>query len=339
MAERIRPSDEVVQANIKKWGIPQPEREYTVLIHCTTYNHGKYIKNALEGFVMQKCSYSFCAIIIDDCSTDNNAEIIREYAEKYPDIIKPILLGENHMQRGILRDPYFEKWHKCAKYLAQCEGDDYWVDPYKLQKQVDFLESHPDHNLVHSYYRTVDENNNIFVDPDSIYGKMRTKIRNGYVWGYYLRYTGFILTCTTCIRMPFNRGEKNFFDLGSYMSIARISKVYCFEEEMAAYRRNPKGAMMSARPGYYEQLTVRVWLYQLYYYYINGVNDFYKNDTETRINRAFATMHILQSYLRNKIATEDKLIFCYVIRKEIPNLLYQLPSIIKLKLLRKRNVK
>lgn len=147
MADRIRPSDEVVQANIKKWGIPQPERGYTVIIHCTTYNHGKYIKDALEGFVMQKCSFPFCAIIIDDCSTDNNAEIIREYAEKFPDIIKPILLGENHMQRGILRDPYFEKWHQCAKYIAQCEGDDYWIDPLKLQMQYDWLEQHPDYSL------------------------------------------------------------------------------------------------------------------------------------------------------------------------------------------------
>lgn len=150
MAGRIRPSDEVVQANIKKWGIPQPDKEYTVLIHCTTYNHGKYIKDALEGFVMQKCSYSFCAIIIDDCSTDNNAEIIREYAEKYPDIIKPLLLGENHMQRGILRDPYFEKWHQSAKYIAQCEGDDFWTDPLKLQKECDYLDSHPEKSLVYT---------------------------------------------------------------------------------------------------------------------------------------------------------------------------------------------
>lgn len=143
MAERIMPSNEVVQVNIKKWKIPQPDREYTVLIHCSTYNHGKYIKDALEGFVMQKCSFPFCAIVIDDGSTDNNAEIIREYTEKYPDIIKPILLEENHMQRGILRDPYFERWHQSAKYIAYCEGDDYWCDPLKLQKQVALMELYP----------------------------------------------------------------------------------------------------------------------------------------------------------------------------------------------------
>ena len=147
MGNRIRPSDEVVQANMKRWNIPQPEQEYTVLIHCTVYNHGQYIEDALKGFVMQKCSYSFCAIIIDDCSTDNAPDIIRGYAEKYPDVIKPILLGENHMQHGIPRDPYFEKWHQSAKYIAFCEGDDYWIDPLKLQKQVDFMESNPEYSM------------------------------------------------------------------------------------------------------------------------------------------------------------------------------------------------
>lgn len=155
MANRIRPSDDVVRANIKKWNIPQPDRQYTVLIHCSTYNHGRYIKYALEGFVRQKCSFPFCAIIIDDCSTDNNVEIIKEYAEKYPDIIKPILLGENHMQRGVLRDPYFEKWHQSAKYIAECEGDDYWTDSLKLQKQYDVMEAHLECSLCFHAHATI----------------------------------------------------------------------------------------------------------------------------------------------------------------------------------------
>ena len=147
MAVRVRPNNEIVQENIKKWNIPQPEHDYTVVIHCTTYNHGKYIRDALEGFVKQKCSFSFCAIVIDDFSTDDAPQIIKEYATQYPDIIKPILLGENHMQRGVLRDPYFEKWHQSAKYIAQCEGDDYWIDPYKLEKQVLFLEENKDYSM------------------------------------------------------------------------------------------------------------------------------------------------------------------------------------------------
>lgn len=147
MANGKRPGDEVVRKNIIEWNIPQPDRDYTVVIHCSTYNHGKYIKDALEGFVNQKCSYSFCAIVIDDGSSDNAPAIIREYTEKYPEIIKPILLGVNHMQHGVLREPYFEKWHQCAKYIAFCEGDDYWTDPLKLQKQVDFMEANEEYSM------------------------------------------------------------------------------------------------------------------------------------------------------------------------------------------------
>lgn len=176
---RIRPSDEVVQENIKKWNIPQPDREYTVLIHCTTYNHGKFIKDALEGFVMQKCSYSFCAIIIDDCSTDNNQEIIKEYAAKYPDIIKPILLGENHMQHGILRDPYFEKWHQSAKYIAMCEGDDYWIDETKLQKQLDYLENHPDVGMCYTNFHVLTNSS----------GKMKENVLTTFPHEYSYDYT------------------------------------------------------------------------------------------------------------------------------------------------------
>ena len=133
-----------IEENFVKWSIPHPTRDYMVVVHCSTYNHGKYIEDALKSFVMQKTGFPFCAIVIDDGSTDNAPNIIRRYAENYPEIIKPILLGENHMQHGKSRNPYFDEWHNAAKYIAFCEGDDYWTDPLKLQKQVDFLEGHSD---------------------------------------------------------------------------------------------------------------------------------------------------------------------------------------------------
>lgn len=140
-------SPEIIARNIKEWDISIPEQEYMVVIHCSTYNHGKYIEDALKGFVMQQTNFPFCAIIIDDASTDNNTEIIKKYAKQYPNIIKPICLGYNHMQNGLSRNPYFDCWHKSAKYIAQCEGDDYWIDPTKLQKQIDFLEANPDYMM------------------------------------------------------------------------------------------------------------------------------------------------------------------------------------------------
>lgn len=237
MANPVRPKDEIVKENIKKWNIPQPDRDYTVLIHCTTYNHGKYIKDALEGFVMQKCSYSFCAIIIDDCSTDNNAEIIREYTEKYPDIIKPILLGENHMQHGILRDPYFEKWHQAAKYIAECEGDDYWTDPLKLQKQVNFMENHPQCSMVfhNAYYE--DSETHFRRGIHKIYDKSRYADMN-----HIMRDGGFIPTCSIVYRQESFKNYKEFLagcpagDLKHQIYAKLQGDVYYINAVMGVYR-------------------------------------------------------------------------------------------------------
>lgn len=117
------------------------EKEILVSIICTAYNHEKYIKDALEGFVMQKTNFAFEALVHDDASTDGTADIIREYAEKYPDIIKPILQTENqHSKRvRITSDIILPKTK--GKYVAFCEGDDFWTDENKLQKQIDFLEN------------------------------------------------------------------------------------------------------------------------------------------------------------------------------------------------------
>lgn len=114
-----------------------------VSIICTAYNHEKYIRQCLDGFVMQK-DVTFEIIIHDDASTDKTAEIIREYEKKYPDIFKPIYQTENQYSKHI----DLIKEHMIplvtGKYVALCESDDYWTDPYKLKKQFDALESNPD---------------------------------------------------------------------------------------------------------------------------------------------------------------------------------------------------
>lgn len=121
--------------------------DLVVTIRCLVYNHEPYLRQCLEGFVMQKTNFRFEAIVHDDASTDNSAAIIREYAEKYPDIIKPIFETENQYSKrdGSLRR--IMNAHTHGKYVAICEGDDYWIDPFKLQKQVDIMETNPDYSL------------------------------------------------------------------------------------------------------------------------------------------------------------------------------------------------
>ena len=114
--------------------------EILVSICCITYNHEKYIRDAIEGFLMQKTDFPFEVLIHDDASTDGTADIIREYETKYPDIIKPIYQTENQYSKGIKISATYNYPRAKGKYIALCEGDDYWIDPYKLQKQVDFLE-------------------------------------------------------------------------------------------------------------------------------------------------------------------------------------------------------
>ena len=118
------------------------DKKPLVVCQCATYNHEPYIRECLEGFVMQKTDFPFIAVVIDDCSTDATADIVREYEQKYPDIIKAVYLKENYYSQGKKKDSIWHSFNKDAKYIAICEGDDYWTDPLKLQKQVDFLEEH-----------------------------------------------------------------------------------------------------------------------------------------------------------------------------------------------------
>lgn len=116
--------------------------EPVVSICCITYNHEKYIRDAIESFLMQKTTFSFEIIIHDDASTDKTTEVIKEFANKYPNLIVPILQEENQWSKGIKISNTFVWPLAKGKYIALCEGDDYWTDPHKLQKQVDFMEEY-----------------------------------------------------------------------------------------------------------------------------------------------------------------------------------------------------
>ena len=120
--------------------------EILVSICCLTYNHEAYLRDTLEGFLMQRVNFPIEILVNDDASTDATRAILREYAEKYPELIRPFYQDVNLYSQG--KDLCLEVLYPAArgKYIALCEGDDYWTDPDKLQLQVDFLEAHPDYS-------------------------------------------------------------------------------------------------------------------------------------------------------------------------------------------------
>lgn len=131
--------------------------EIMVSVQCITYNHEKYIRKALDGFVMQKTNFKFEVIVHDDASTDRTAEIIREYAEKY-DFIVPIFQKENQYSKNL---PFIIKYIyplMKGKYIAYCEGDDYWTDSNKLQTLYDYMISHPECSMCCHAYENIEAN-------------------------------------------------------------------------------------------------------------------------------------------------------------------------------------
>lgn len=130
-----------------------------VSVTCTVYNHRPYIQKTMESFINQKTDFEYEIIIHDDASTDGSAEIIREYAEKYPNKIRAVIQEENQYSKGklIIRD--FIDPLVNGKYIAMCEGDDYWPDLNKLQKQFDFLENNEEYSATCGVTRYLDDEN------------------------------------------------------------------------------------------------------------------------------------------------------------------------------------
>ena len=206
-----------------------------VTVRCAAYNHAPYIRQCLEGFVMQKTDFRFEVIVHDDASTDGTTDIIREYVAKYPYIIKPIYETENQYSKhdGSLRR--IMDAHTRGKYIALCEGDDYWIDPYKLQKQVDFLYSHPEVGLVYGKVREYVQDRGCF--SKKIFGKRVNSLES-------LFEANSISTPTVLFRSEVNMfydGEIGYRSwlLGDYprwLFFYIHSKIHFMDEIFAVYR-------------------------------------------------------------------------------------------------------
>lgn len=126
-----------------------------VSIICTVYNKAPWLERVIQGFLAQETSFEVEIILVDDCSTDSSRDIIRSYQNQYPEKIQAIFNEEN---QGISRTWVSACQHAKGKYIARCDGDDFWLDPHKLQKQVDLLEEHPEAKWSNTDFDIYDEN-------------------------------------------------------------------------------------------------------------------------------------------------------------------------------------
>lgn len=220
-----------------------------VAIKCLVYNHEPYLRECLEGFVMQQTDFPFVAIVHDDASTDHSADIIREYAAKYPDIIHPIYETENQYSKkngSLTKIMDTAIAATGAPYIALCEGDDYWTDPHKLQKQVDFLDTHPEYVLCCHRYKILNQNDgtweqdyvaSFFTEGTNAEGFAFTKKDNLHTW--------ITKTMTLMYRrdvvMPDTKQFKYWRDVHFNYYMLKQRKGFCLPDVAAVYRRHSGG--------------------------------------------------------------------------------------------------
>ena len=241
------------------------KNEVLLTIRCITYNHEHFIRQCLDGFVMQKTNFRFEAIVHDDASTDGTANIIREYAEKYPDIIKPIFETENQYSKHDGSLGRIMNSHMHGKYIAICEGDDYWTDPYKLQKQVDFLESHPDYSMCfHSAIHHLEEDV-IKKNPDEKQDRLFSEINDRDYVGTEIYEKWIVPTASVIYRKKVIDSEiykkattnRNFIygDIVLFLSCTQIGKIRGIPDVMSVYRRHCSSATLKVSPSSKEHVA------------------------------------------------------------------------------------
>lgn len=211
-----------------------------------TYNHSLFIRDAIESILKQKTQFRYELIIADDKSTDGTRNIILEYKEKHPDLIRLIFQDENVGPRNNWNDLINSS---NSRYIAYLEGDDYWLEPGKLQEQVDFLESNPGYGIVYSDILPVDKNG-LELKSQNV-EMVRKNYKSGFVFSDLLK-GNFINTCTVVFRrdlIPDGTLDMKkywfFYDYWLWLRMSIKCKIHYMDKKTAAYRIHENGLSRS----------------------------------------------------------------------------------------------
>ena len=276
-----------------------------VFVECMTFNHANYIEDAMKGFVMQQTEFPYVVSVMDDASTDGEPEVIKRFLEKEFDmdsaithetddrirvvarhktnencIFLVLYLKYNHYSIQKPKWKYFWNWRKNAKYIAMCEGDDYWTDPYKLQKQVDFLEEHEDYSMCVNRTSWLLNNGSLCDDMSCCYENDQDLSTDEII-----RYGGlYVNTVSTIYRnKSIKRDEFQWWkmaDVGDYplhIAASLRGKVRYFADDMSVYRYQCEGSWTSRTNQNYPHIKNEVaWLEELDEEtngkYVSGIN-------------------------------------------------------------------
>ena len=211
-----------------------------------TYNHDLYIRDCLEGAINQKVNFAYEIIVGDDCSSDKTMQICIEYAKKYPDLIK---LWPRQKNLGMIGN-WIKTIEDCSgRYIALCEGDDFWTDPYKLQKQVDFLEANPEYAIC--FHRVFEKN-----ELDEIKSSFSPIHSNISTFEDLIRNNNYIHTGSSIFRNNLFGEFPEWFvdcevaDYVLHLLNAQYGKIYFMEDTMAVYRINSQSTWGSKDDSY-----------------------------------------------------------------------------------------
>jgi len=248
-------------------------------IVMVAYNQEKYIGKAIESVIMQETDYSYKLIIGDDCSTDATYEICNEYALKYPE---KVVLLKNSINLGLLKN-YLRCFQECTgTYVAILEGDDYWTDPLKIQKQVELLDMNENIGLVHTNYKILNESTNeIYSLPPKVLKK--TLQFQGYIFPNMIK-QNFICSITVLFRrsilsqidfIPFINNNCNTMDAIVWLQCALLYKVAIIQDQTAVYRVSPNSISNNTKFEKIEEFSKTKFFIKNYYlskHKVNGYN-------------------------------------------------------------------
>lgn len=278
-----------------------------VSVLCQAYNHGEFIEQCLNGIIMQETNYSCEVLVHDDASTDNTADIIRRFEFQYPEIINPIYQTVNQFSQKKRVFSRIQLSRAKGKYIALCEGDDYWTDPYKLQKQVDFLEANEDVAICIHNMKVIHEGNTkksrLSNSPNR---KEISTIED-------LAYGNFICTASCVYRNNLFPEIPSWFancpvgDYPMHMLNAQFGKIKYFNEVMGV-RRIHKGGVWSSKSDIHNSINKIELMDLMKHHFTPAVNKILmevQNRVAEKLMLHFKDQPDKYTYYTNKILEND----------------------------------